>query len=1073
MPVTGVKVAVRIRPLNSREKDMKSKVCVDTPTANRVVIFDPNGDKKAHTFIYDYAYWSLDGRYEKATQDVVYRDLGANILNNAFEGYNYTIFAYGQTGSGKSYTMMGSLQNETEAGLIPRACRELFQRIEAYEEADPAHTTEFQVSVSYLEIYNEKLKDLLTSKSKQRELKIRQDPKTGVFVQDLSHHAVRSAFEIQRLLDIGDKNRTVASTNMNATSSRSHSVFTIMFKKITIKHNSSGKICGKSQLSSTISLVDLAGSERLASTGSVGAQFVEGVSINQSLTTLGMVIEGLAYNSSCESKKKHKFIPYRDSQLTYLLQDALGGNAMTCMVATISPANINYDESISTLRYADRAKHIKNVVQKNETAQERYIKELEDRVKELEKMLINGTHPANTADAAGSTEGEADIRAKIEEYERLLQVTNINYEKQLEQSARIQKDLEKRLIEMGIELTYGAKVNVPYISNLNADSAMSHTLLFKLGTTEDLMAHTEVTTVCGFKMQDTIPSTYRIKLPSVLGVAPSHFKVRNTNKVIAMDNQQGYCLYPKMIAVYVSVLDSKYPIFINGVELTVGTERLLQHGDRILCGACLESSFFCYNDPIAVKYANDKAKASSLTFVPPEITWDMAHEEYMKHQTGGDDVEEENPLRVEGSFLASPQTHQEDSADPGKVPEARRGAEDHASKDDLRTEGEKNVHRAIKKMYPYICEANALADFFDYHTRFSLEIRSLIEPDQESNMRPIRKNAIEVVVTDIDENPNTGEVSAIKQTWSVNKFIQRFTIMKNMYEHAIQCDSKEIALEYARERCNSDDYTADEFPFDFDAVDEIRFTAHLIGTCRLCLKDIIFKDVHVQGRLQFSDYRGRPMSEVDSEVDRAISNADHYDDIALDDVSNVSIRFHFHKAYGVPVIYTKNVHVVVHYPSFMANSERPDCRLTEAQENTFRRKLLANDCGIASKPSVEISINPLLDSIVYIDIPAKYFADPAVKEWLLDSKNGILLSLYGYNSNIYDTSTPVSHIEAPTPIHEIPIQNDADSVQKGKVTINARNVIKTQQMPDKEEEAEDGSKIIVRRQIFFIDINKR
>lgn len=229
-------------------------------------------------------------------------------------------------------------------------------------------------------------------------------------------------------------------------------------------------------------------------------------------------------------------------------------------------------------------------------------------------------------------------------------MTNINYEKQLEQSARIQKDLEKRLIEMGIELTYGAKVNVPYISNLNADSAMSHTLLFKLGTTEDLMAHTEVTTVCGFKMQDTIPSTYRIKLPSVLGVAPSHFKVRNTNKVIAMDNQQGYCLYPKMIAVYVSVLDSKYPIFINGVELTVGTERLLQHGDRILCGACLESSFFCYNDPIAVKYANDKAKASSLTFVPPEITWDMAHEEYMKHQTGGDDVEEENPLRVEGSF---------------------------------------------------------------------------------------------------------------------------------------------------------------------------------------------------------------------------------------------------------------------------------------------------------------------------------------------------------------------------------------------------------------------------------------
>ncbi|TNJ27479.1 Kinesin-3 [Giardia muris] len=1063
MPVTGVKVAVRVRPLNGRERDMKANVCITVPAANKITIASPHEDRRSHTFLYDYAYWSADGSPEKATQEVVYRDLGANVLDNAFEGYNYTIFAYGQTGSGKSYTMMGQPNNTTESGIIPRVCHELFKRMEAYSDS-ATNATEFQVSLSYLEIYNEKLKDLLASRSKQKELKIRQDPKTGIFVQDLSHHAVRSAFEIQRLIEIGDKNRTVASTNMNATSSRSHSVFTLMFKRISIKHSASGKATGKSQLSSTISLVDLAGSERLTSTGSVGAQFVEGVSINKSLTTLGMVIEALAYNSSCESKRKHKFIPYRDSQLTYLLQDALGGNAMTCMVATVSPADVNYDETLSTLRYADRAKHIKNNVSKNETAQERYIKELEDRVKELEKMLKNGLqHPQASAE-------EADIRAKIDEYERLLQVTNSNYEKQLEQSARIQKDLEKRLVEMGIELTYGAKVNVPYISNLNADSAMSHTLLFKLGTSEDLKAHREVTTVCGFKMQDsTVTSTYRIKLPSLLGVAPSHFMIRNTNRTITLDDRDSYCLYPKMIAVYVSVLDSKHPVYINGVELTVGREQLLQHGDRILCGACLDSSFFCYNDPIAVKYAADKAKASSLTFIPPEITWEMAHEEYMKYQTGGD----HEPDQVADQVDASQELLVSGGADcSGGALGGGGAAGGETSREDFRTEGEKNVHRAIKKMYPYICEANALADFFDYHTRFSLEIRSLIEPDQESNMRPIRKNAIEVVVTDIDEHPHTHEVSAIKQTWSVNKFIQRFTTMKNMYEHAIQCDSKEIALEYARNRCSSDDYTADEFPFDFDEVDEIKFTAHLIGTCRLCLRDIIFKDVHVQGRLQFSDYRGRPMSEIESEVDRAISNTDNYGDVALDDVSNVSIRFHFHKAYGIPVIYTKNVHVVVHYPSFMCNSERPDFKLTEAQENTFRRKLLANDYGIASKPSVEISINPVLDSIVYVDIPARYFADSAVKDWLLDPKNGILLSLYGYNSNIYETSIPIARVMAPTPIPEVPMAGDLDT-QKGKVVINARNVIKTQQMPDKEEEAEDGTKVIVRRQIFFIDINKR
>ncbi|KAM4651093.1 kinesin-like protein KIF1B isoform 11-T12 [Discoglossus pictus] len=297
------------------------------------------------------------------------------MLEHAFEGYNVCIFAYGQTGAGKSYTMMGK-QEETQAGIIPQLCEDLFEKINDNNNDDVS----FSVEVSYMEIYCERVRDLLNPKNKGN-LRVREHPLLGPYVEDLSKLAVTSYTDIADLMDAGNKARTVAATNMNETSSRSHAVFTIVFtqKKLDIETNLSTEKVSK------ISLVDLAGSERADSTGAKGTRLKEGANINKSLTTLGKVISALAEVS--KKKKKTDFIPYRDSVLTWLLRENLGGNSRTAMVAALSPADINYDETLSTLRYADRAKQIKCNAIINEDPNAKLVRELKDEVTRLKDLL--------------------------------------------------------------------------------------------------------------------------------------------------------------------------------------------------------------------------------------------------------------------------------------------------------------------------------------------------------------------------------------------------------------------------------------------------------------------------------------------------------------------------------------------------------------------------------------------------------------------------------------------------------------------------------------------------------------
>nr|XP_040041098.1 kinesin-like protein KIF1A isoform X8 [Gasterosteus aculeatus aculeatus] len=386
MAGASVKVAVRVRPFNSREIGKDSK-CIIQMSGNTTTIVNPKQAKDNKSFNFDYSYWSHTSPEDinYASQVQVYKDIGEEMLLHAFEGYNVCIFAYGQTGAGKSYTMMGKQDVKDQQGIIPLLCEDLFTKFN--DNGD--NSMSYSVEVSYMEIYCERVRDLLNPKNKGN-LRVREHPLMGPYVEDLSKLAVTSYNDIQDLMDSGNKARTVAATNMNETSSRSHAVFNIIFTQK--RHDA--ETDNTSEKVSKISLVDLAGSERADSTGAKGTRLKEGANINKSLTTLGKVISALAEVDSGSNKNKKKkkvesFIPYRDSVLTWLLRENLGGNSRTAMIAALSPADINYDETLSTLRYADRAKQIRCNAVINEDPNNRLVRELKEEVSRLKDLLFS------------------------------------------------------------------------------------------------------------------------------------------------------------------------------------------------------------------------------------------------------------------------------------------------------------------------------------------------------------------------------------------------------------------------------------------------------------------------------------------------------------------------------------------------------------------------------------------------------------------------------------------------------------------------------------------------------------
>uniref|UniRef100_A0A8D2D5X1 Kinesin family member 13A n=1 Tax=Sciurus vulgaris TaxID=55149 RepID=A0A8D2D5X1_SCIVU len=548
MSDTKVKVAVRVRPMNRRELELNTK-CVVEMEGNQTVLHPPPSNTKqgesviffspTQVFAFDYCFWSMDesNTSKYAGQEVVFKCLGEGILEKAFQGYNACIFAYGQTGSGKSFSMMGHAE---QLGLIPRLCCALFKRISL--EQNESHT--FKVEVSYMEIYNEKVRDLLDPKGSRQSLKVREHKVLGPYVDGLSQLAVTSFEDIESLMSEGNKSRTVAATNMNEESSRSHAVFNIVITQTLydLQSGNSGEKVSK------VSLVDLAGSERVSKTGAAGERLKEGSNINKSLTTLGLVISSLADQAA--GKGKNKFVPYRDSVLTWLLKDNLGGNSQTSMIATISPAADNYEETLSTLRYADRAKRIVNHAVVNEDPNAKVIRELREEVEKLREQL-------SQAEAMKAPE----LKEKLEESEKLIKELTVTWEEKLRKTEEIAQERQRQLESMGISLeTSGIKVGDDkcYLVNLNADPALNELLVYYLKD------HTRV----------GADTSQDIQLFGI-GIQPEHCEID-----IAPDGD--VTLTPKENA----------RSCVNGALVCSATQ--LWHGDRILWG---NNHFFRINLP--------------------------------------------------------------------------------------------------------------------------------------------------------------------------------------------------------------------------------------------------------------------------------------------------------------------------------------------------------------------------------------------------------------------------------------------------------------------------------------------
>jgi kinesin family protein 13 len=544
----SIKVAVRVRPFNQREKDRNSQLIVEMN--DKTTILRDLDMKSEKIFTFDYSFWSHDSfeidkdgycisKSDKyCDQQYVYLKLGVDILDNAWSGYNCCLFAYGQTGSGKSYSMIGYGENK---GIVPKVCNEIFYRIKN----SPSENITHEVQVSMLEIYNEKIQDLLIDLQLRPTsgLKIRENKLVGTYVENLTKYPVQSYDEILKKMNEGNENRTIGSTLMNATSSRAHTIIIIEFKQISI--DSSGKKIAKT---SVINLVDLAGSERSNSTGATGDRLKEGCNINKSLFVLGNVINILADKSIGKSKA---LPPYRDSALTRILQNALGGNSKTIMICAISPADINFEESLSTLRYADRAKKIQNKAVINESENDKSIRLLREENIELKKQIdLLLSKLSIGGNIAFNEEEKTKIIEMKEEYE-----ANVTFMNQMEKTfeERIEESRKKSKV-----INNNFNSEKPHLIVLNEDSQLSHKLKYSL---ENLPLY------IGRKTGNPKPNI----ILSGVGVKINHAIIFGSNNEI--------CIKP-------NDLQAKDFIFINGKRINNENNIYkLKHLDKLTFGS--------------------------------------------------------------------------------------------------------------------------------------------------------------------------------------------------------------------------------------------------------------------------------------------------------------------------------------------------------------------------------------------------------------------------------------------------------------------------------------------------------
>ncbi|XP_015282296.1 PREDICTED: kinesin-like protein KIF1A [Gekko japonicus] len=817
MAGASVKVAVRVRPFNSREMGKDSK-CIIQMTGNTTTIINPKQPKETpKSFSFDYSYWSHttpeDINY--ASQKQVYQDIGEEMLQHAFEGYNVCIFAYGQTGAGKSYTMMGR-QEKDQQGIIPQLCEDLFSRINDTTNDNMSYSVE----VSYMEIYCERVRDLLNPKNKGN-LRVREHPLLGPYVEDLSKLAVTSYNDIQDLMDSGNKARTVAATNMNETSSRSHAVFNIIFTQK--RHDAETDVT--TEKVSKISLVDLAGSERADSTGAKGTRLKEGANINKSLTTLGKVISALAEMDSGPNKNKKKkktdFIPYRDSVLTWLLRENLGGNSRTAMVAALSPADINYDETLSTLRYADRAKQIRCNAVINEDPNNKLIRELKDEVARLRDLLyaqglgdiidtnpvpggpkltnaLVGMSPSSSLSALSSraasvsslherimfAPGSEEAIERLKETEKIIAELNETWEEKLRRTEAIRMEREALLAEMGVAMredggTLGvfSPKKTPHLVNLNEDPLMSECLLYyiKDGTTRVGREDAE-------RRQDIVLSGHFIKEEHCIFRSDTK---AGTEAVVTLEPCEGADTY------------------VNGKKVTEPS--ILRSGNRIIMG---KSHVFRFNHPEQARQERERTPCKQGIDMKQEMEQRLQEleDQYRKEREEANYLLEQQRLDYE-SKLEALQKQMESRY----YPEANE--EEEEPEDEVQwTEREFELALwAFRKWKWYqftslrdllwgnaifLKEANAISVELKKKVQFQFVLLTdtlysplppdLLPPDaaKDREKRPFPRTIVAVEVQD--------QKNGATHYWTLEKLRQRLDLMREMYDRAAEVPSSVI-----------------------------------------------------------------------------------------------------------------------------------------------------------------------------------------------------------------------------------------------------------------------------------------
>nr|XP_033792527.1 kinesin-like protein KIF16B isoform X3 [Geotrypetes seraphini] len=570
--MASVKVAVRVRPMNRREKDLEAKFIIamegkTTTITNLKISEGITGDlgrERTKTFTYDYSYFSADSKSPNSvSQEMVFKDLGTDVLKAAFEGYNACIFAYGQTGSGKSYTMMG---NPGDAGLIPRICEGLFSRISEITRKGDAS---FRTEVSYLEIYNERVRDLLRRKSsKTFNLRVREHPKEGPYVEDLSKHLVQNYGDVEELMDAGNINRTTAATGMNDVSSRSHAIFTVNFTQAKFDAEMPCETVSK------IHLVDLAGSERADASGATGVRLKEGGNINKSLVTLGNVISALA--DLCQdatnplAKKKQVFVPYRDSVLTWLLKDSLGGNSKTIMIATLSPADINYGETLSTLRYANRAKNIINKPTINEDANVKLIRELRAEIVRLKALLAQGNQIALLDSPTALS-----MEEKLQQNEARVKELTKEWTNKWNETQNILKEQTLALRKEGIGVVLDSEL--PHLIGIDDDLLSTGIILYHLKEGQTHVGREDAATE-----QDIV--------------------------LHGLDLESEHCIFENVNGTVILIPLNEAQCSVNGVQMVEAAQ--LNQGAVILLG---RTNMFRFNHPKEAAKLREKRKSGLLS----------------------------------------------------------------------------------------------------------------------------------------------------------------------------------------------------------------------------------------------------------------------------------------------------------------------------------------------------------------------------------------------------------------------------------------------------------------------------